>query len=309
MAMIKVGWSENASAVWPDLPVHATECGLYYCVNRYTTRVVNGSVEETVGQTAATRSANSWQIEDQKNSGVQLKSPIPDDIGYTFGPSSVDRTDLQLGGKFNVSQNAVDSIGAHLKEIFSINATASNINGYALYGGPSASDYNPGIMQALYESADLNTTLTGLAISISNSIRANADHRLSGQHVVKGQRGDYITYIDIRWVWLILPIALLVTGHGFVALTILRTRNGQIAVWKSNALPILAYGSQVTQSLFLEGLKRSHLISEIEELAEQCSTQFCLPSSSKKKSEGACEGINGNEGNGEERREFLRSGD
>lgn len=57
MSMIRIKPDIKTSSIlsWPDIPVEAVECALYYCVNRYTSRVTNGEVLEDVQEIKKTR--------------------------------------------------------------------------------------------------------------------------------------------------------------------------------------------------------------------------------------------------------------
>jgi hypothetical protein len=58
------------------------------------------------------------------------------------------------------------------------------------------SRYAPPVMQALWESSDLDTLFGNLASSITSNLRANSDGGLK----VQGQLGTLEAYIEVRWL-------------------------------------------------------------------------------------------------------------
>jgi hypothetical protein len=54
--------STNASSVWPDFPLEAIECGVYYCVNEYRSIVERGALQEAATRVpTAYRNPHSWK--------------------------------------------------------------------------------------------------------------------------------------------------------------------------------------------------------------------------------------------------------
>lgn len=57
--------STGGSLSWPDLPVQAIECGLYYCINGYETFVADGKLHEKTVMSMVMRDPDSWQALNQ----------------------------------------------------------------------------------------------------------------------------------------------------------------------------------------------------------------------------------------------------
>ena len=80
---------------WSDVRVTAQECALYFCIRRYTSQVVNGTLFERSNEVAAARSAKSWQIQDSpENQGV--KGPVPEVDALYDSMTWVSRSDLAI---------------------------------------------------------------------------------------------------------------------------------------------------------------------------------------------------------------------
>src|SRR3569833_3071114 len=109
---------------WPDLPVTATECALFYCVKEYQTAVHSGVLREAATQSAsAARNHFSWQPLDTRQPGLERQSPAQlDSIAISANLTNIQRSALQLttgtGGSFNFRQAAVDSISSFLHSTF-----------------------------------------------------------------------------------------------------------------------------------------------------------------------------------------------
>lgn len=290
-SMIRVGPDPtNASAVWPDLPRSATECAVFYCVNRYETAVVNGTLRETSVQVPnVTRLRDSWQVEGE-NAGL-VNETIRDSLIFNSYFSVLPRTDLTLqspatGDKFNVSQAGVDSLSAHFQSAFAStlrtlnvtqpeekddDATAAvwgRLNGF--YMNSSQVQYSPGVMQGLFASADLGATFASMAASMSNAVRttrADADDEEDDNDTggVGGSRGDLVTFYRIAWPWISLHCLVVAAGAVFLVVTVWenqegRRRGGAAPVWKSSSLAVMSRGAAVRE--VLEGAQRLRHMEE-----------------------------------------------
>lgn len=249
--------STNASAAWPDLPLFAMECALFYCVNHYEAMVFNGFLQESSRQVADfTRDKTSWQPEGA-NADILNGSQITS-LAFDEFYSLVHRTDLALlspetGSRFNISKAAVDSISDYYQSTFSSelhNLSEGIFNGYCMTSGQV--QYEPGVMQALFHSENLNKTFTALAVSMSNAIRTGADTIFDGVLVnVIGSRGDITTFYRIVRPWISLQSFIVIVGILFMVLTIWENkRHGRkIPLWRSSGLAIASRGKAVTDTL------------------------------------------------------------
>ncbi|KAF2103015.1 hypothetical protein NA57DRAFT_16228, partial [Rhizodiscina lignyota] len=227
----------NASAEWPNLPVQATECGLWYCVNEYTSAVVNGTVvPNSVENTTAQRSPDSWKPLSSSASGLAT-------LEFSDSRSSVKRSDLMLGDGFNISQPAVDSISSFLQSQFIKNLSLGNLNGFV--ANTSTLEFGPPAVQPLFDSKSLNDTFHSVAASMTNALRNGADNARN----VSGEHADYSTHYHVLWPWMALPIVLLLAGYLFLFLSHFETRKAGIPAWKSNELATLSRGHHAAKIL------------------------------------------------------------
>jgi hypothetical protein len=272
----------NSSAAWPAAPLEASECGLYYCVKRYNSRVESGALKEIEEiMSNATRSSNSWKIvspysEDELDEDTD--PAMVNSIAFNGISSYFSRTDLMLGGSFNISQESVDSISSYVKTQLTYAITndttvaydrtanestgGMGMNGYYLDSPPQ---YRPSSMSALLASPDINATFQSLARSMSNAIRASGD----GSHTVTGQAGTVITHYKIIWPWISLHCVIVVLGFIFLCHTMRKSSNASVPVWKTSALATLSRGSRVVHLL-----DNVNTVSQMEERASKEDVQL-----------------------------------
>lgn len=274
MTMIRVSAdSTNASAAWPDLPRSAMECAISYCVNNLEMEVVNGTLQENVQQASdVTRTSDSWQpVGDHTD---VLNATMVESIEFNGYFSIVPRTDLSLrsaatGGRFNVSQAAVDSISSYIRGTLAstlreLNITtradegrdlAGRLNGY--YMMTENEQYSPSAMQVLFSSGGddpdggLRATFAALAASMSNAVRTGADDNFGGAAAsarVSGKRGELTTFYRIVWPWIALQCVVVAAGMVFLVVTVLENRREAgrevpvVPVWKSSSLAVMSRG-------------------------------------------------------------------
>ncbi|KAI9654474.1 MAG: hypothetical protein M1821_006564 [Bathelium mastoideum] len=246
----------TSSGSWPNASVEATECALYYCVNEYSSKAVNGSIVEYATElSSAKRSDASWQPANT------ARWTSHDPLVFDSHDSSLNRTDLMLGNGFNVSQTSVDGINSFFQSTFILDnpgrldlSTGAHLNGIALVppssSGPPESTSNavtqfmPDVMQAFYQSSNLTDMFEDIAWSMTNAIRTGADSIDGNPSTVPGRGGILTTHYSIQWPWISLPITLIIVSYLFLLMGVYYCRKAQIGAWKSSSLAILARGSE-----------------------------------------------------------------
>lgn len=268
MSMIRADpASTNTSAAWPDLPPLAMECALFYCINSYEITVTNGTLQATSTQVPdVIRVKDSWQPEGANADAIAGSQVEIDNIAFNNSFSIIPRTDLVLsspatGNLFNISQTAIDSNSYYFQSTFASTlqrlprdhdeSPKGRFNGY--YINSSQVQYEPGVMQALYSSNDLNDTFTALAASMSNAIRTGADGALDGGTTsVIGMKGEITTFYQIVWPWISLHCLLVVGGLAFLGVTIWENQRQSevVPLWRSSSLATMSRGQAVADVFF-----------------------------------------------------------
>lgn len=87
-------------------------------------------------------------------------------------------------------------------------------------------------------SSDIAQHVDRLATVITNNMRQ------SSSDAITGKAFSQETYVEVRWVWLILPLALLGLTLIFLLGTVIRTsiESDRVGVWKNSAIATLLYG-------------------------------------------------------------------
>lgn len=265
MSMVRVDLNDlNYESTWPNVPVSAIECALYYCVKNYEITVSSGVVREVSKQvTDITRVKDSWDV-GRGYASLMNESQI-NSIAFDNIVSAIHRSDLTLfsaasGSRFNISSNAVNSISNYFQSTFASQlhelaitetpAKTGKLNGY--YMRSTQLEYEPSVMQALFSSPDLNATFTALAASMSNAIRTGADKSFEGvSGSVAGEKGELITYYRIVWPWICLHCFIVMVGAVFLGITICENRRygRMVPLWKSSSLALASRGKLVTDVL------------------------------------------------------------
>lgn len=254
--IIRADWNKPVAAMWPDdFTVSATECGLYYCVKEYQVEMKQNKVVETSKEIKSERrDPRSWQYLDQSahrrlNQSTANPKALASPAWINW---AAERSDLQLGDAFNVSQAAVISLSFYMNQTFTRDDTAPfnasdpgnpyRIAGYYI-GNQTRSEYEPGVMQALYDSEDLGATFEGLAASMSNVMRAHD----SSDAVATGELGQLVASYRIAWPWIALPAVVVVASVAQLIVTI--ASNDKSPMWKSSTLATLSRGYRAREVL------------------------------------------------------------
>jgi hypothetical protein len=77
-----------------------------------------------------------------------------------------------------------------------------------------------------------------LATAVTNAIRSS-----TSKEMVEGMAFSKDNFVAVRWVWLSLPLGLLLLSLVFLAATVIKTsREADVGVWKTSAIATLLYG-------------------------------------------------------------------
>ncbi|GKT85721.1 hypothetical protein CT0861_02939 [Colletotrichum tofieldiae] len=199
---------------WPDVPLQATECALYYCVKNINSRVEGNQLIENITEaTDARRDPGSWER------GAELKNGLPENViteeangtlEFDKYWSAVGYSELRLEfpnnatqDYFRISPTSVMSIGAHMQQLFRANLTGSVDQreeiekklgkGAAGVNGASFGPYDELSMKATppalnglwaWTRHNISSTFYTLATSMTNEMRRNF---APGQNQENGQ--------------------------------------------------------------------------------------------------------------------------
>ncbi|KAF2800629.1 hypothetical protein K505DRAFT_355590 [Melanomma pulvis-pyrius CBS 109.77] len=148
-----------------------------------------------------------------------------DEFGYP--PIAVTTTD---NNTFQIGNGTTDLLHNKLKDKFPYYIYRSN---------ESISSPYPGIWE-FHRNApyDFEPCLDNITAVITNNLRSRA----KGTKAIVGTSWSMEQFVDIRWVWISLPAALLIGSLVLVCATVLQSRKNNTAAWKSSALATLLHG-------------------------------------------------------------------
>ncbi len=207
--------ADSYASRWLNSSTVAAECAMWFCVQAYDISIT-GSQQTQFMQ-------NFSQVVNSSQSIVDVDQS--DYANFTF---------LDLPARMNPSPNsqyrvdflAYAAIGSFLPSLFDGNVTL-NAEGYY----PS-SDFTLAIWNAT--STDLDAWMKNVALSVTNALRAFnpiSDDFYNGT--------GYQLGVQVRWRWIILPAALVVSSFLILIVTIVKTVRSPVQAWKGSPLALL----------------------------------------------------------------------
>jgi hypothetical protein len=137
--------------------------------------------------------------------------------------------------KVNYTMNSGDfhTFGSYLIDLFS---TGYYQNGwfYRPLGQPQY--ISPNIAGSLAKSTNIDRTVRSMAESLTERIRTGQN-----SSAVSGEAFATVTFIKVRWAWLVLPMALVAVSCAVLVIAIVQTQSTGMVPWKSSGLALLFY--------------------------------------------------------------------
>lgn len=222
-----------------DIPqvYRAFKCNLNLCMKEYAGSVTAGNLVETTSRTIST----GWNLTDSAGTG---------DLDF-----------IAFSGRLSDSRHV--RVGIDLLTVMFL----SNYLGAGLHGSESSSLTTPGpfagsgvndggdigwtndIIQGIWENnqTDVSQTFENIAASLTTNIRLQ-----SGQKIV-GTAHSPVAFIHVRWIYMVLPITMVVLAVLFNLLITWRSRVCEVPVWGTNALADIVYAGGVAMDISAAG--------------------------------------------------------
>ncbi|KAI0505195.1 hypothetical protein F5B22DRAFT_651933 [Xylaria bambusicola] len=224
-------YQTNTSTLENVVP-KATECGLYYCTNVYSSTILEGTLNETLVASMSNRDMSSYEPYDPT---VAAPHTLYQQFDYPRSDLQLfipEKEAKQLGLtddhtlRFNISQATIQSI--------------SYLLGRDISEEPSFIPDSTGsvLVQSIGASKDLNAKFRAIAESMTIYLRGH-DYEGSAHYGVS-QR--WVLHYRIRWEFLLPPLSLTLAGCFFVMYTIWETQSLGLMAWKQSTLATLAHG-------------------------------------------------------------------
>lgn len=187
---------------------------MYYCINTYSTKVVNGKIQHEV--------TNSWR----NDSATYSQSS---DLIYN-PPSQASKITANVSS-FKVATLAAKAMNTFMASTFT---GSGGING-TMTGSAFSSD----VIHALYDATDYPYRIANLANYMTNNIRQQND---SGSGPFEGQAFQSETYVKVRWTWFSYPAVVIASSLLYLLGTIFESTYRDVAIWKSSNMIMLFHG-------------------------------------------------------------------
>ena len=215
----------NITAIWGDSQVaigtvgdtlHAAfDCVLYYCVQRITSMVNQTVLNEfatTMNHYPSTLRINDTDLDsDIIIRAKQEELPLDTDPIFTVNGKANELLSRLLSSRFT-AQGGVD------------------VTGNPNWGG----DLLEGVF--LQGNQSYFTTIDNLATSLTNAMRTVGEARIADIAT------QDVTFIHVRWLWLLLPLAMLMLAAVLLLATIWQNRQLQVPAFRNSALAIMDHG-------------------------------------------------------------------
>jgi hypothetical protein len=245
----------------------AYDCVISTCAKRYTADVLNGQFRERVRSTFTNMTQINTSEFPYNGSGVEVVGPGTTTSNLNFNLTTAipaNSSDSGTDELFNIGYVSVGGFGKFLQNSLEGNiVSTTNYSDGSFYPSFPTSDY----MQGLWEHGieNIPQTLDGLATAWTNNIR------LAGQPA-QGTATQDQTFIQVQFLWLILPFALELLALLFFIVTVFQSKSGDIPTWKASSLAPLLHGSKTFNSPMLD--PQLETISEMEEFANSSKTRL-----------------------------------
>ena len=205
----------------PGYEVEAADCALTYCAKEYTSRIHQGKFVEDV---TAVIEPPVWND--------QFNAINPDLVPYIH--FNVSREQMpSLAPDFNRTFSLGSKIDYHLRlqfETYFTTSTGMSDTGLISFESDVDSGFYWNGPHAI------STTMSNIADAITNAIRGLSDQRY------QGTASSMESYIHVSWLWLLLPLIMLILAVIFLVLTARRCRVDGVPHWRTSALAVMEHG-------------------------------------------------------------------
>jgi hypothetical protein len=217
----------------------ALECALWPCIQALNFTTTQGIQTQSIQQTYSTYIDNFLPpaMNNTQQHVENRAETIPQPQNHILAPTPIGFNTLS-NASYSISDASVQAI------ITLLNATFS--------GNPYDDSYAEGIQSLVPTNGQFDAVsnlMSNLALSMTNHIRLNpALTNENGTAINPWHEAEYVGqawttqgYFHVRWLWLILPIVVVVTSTAFLFSAALQNWVCGVAIWKGSLLPILFF--------------------------------------------------------------------
>jgi hypothetical protein len=274
----------NGTGIWPNIPMTAKECGVYWCVNQYDSRIEKNTLSEVVTEVSALWKKSDWDnLGEWKDDDLEFQAETSKHVPGMFS--------LCVPGEQQCFQAGGDTVWAlnnHFKKTFLNNVTLQDssvglgpdqLQNQARQLGNTFEPYN---FKNLWNQNknDLQDTFQNMAYSMTNEVRGYGEEIGSDSMSFSAQNpkiATIVTVFDMQWLYIILHCLTIVLSAIFIQLTARNSVMGGVPAYKSSAVAVLGCKSNVAE--IMEG---AETLRQIEKRSTNNKVHLMLAAESNK---------------------------
>ncbi|KAL4744356.1 hypothetical protein BDW72DRAFT_94738 [Aspergillus terricola var. indicus] len=211
-----------SSAGYGTTAITATECALYFCIETYEAVVQEGEFSETRTSVSTASNTSSSSMAAVEN------FVLTPDVCYVNGA----RCEKPY---VNSTEDCVYKVN-WLSRLAMSNSLSPLLQGKGSLFISNRPSWEPETLEAVYGTQGNYTDIALMFESLASSLTLQARSKVCDA-TVTGITWAVQSFVHVRWLWMILPGALVLLSGFFLFITILHTRNQYI--WKSSPLALL----------------------------------------------------------------------
>jgi hypothetical protein len=250
-----------------------TECEIHWVVKLINSTVSSGRLNEEALETLqfVTDLDNPWDPNDSNVYRANFSMTLPDPHSFT-GPTST-------FGMSNITARKVWQVWAEIAPSTFNRPAASN----PVKSGPvlkfSWLVQPPQLSEVLSPELPWDAPRNVSAhmadvVTVMNQVVRRNTLSVRGRHDVSvGQALRYAQFVEVKWLWITMPLVLILASGVFLAATVVRSSkdNDKVGIWKTAALPSLftGLGEDVQDQIQLNNTRKGYMKSRARELQVQ----------------------------------------
>ncbi|KAI1430193.1 hypothetical protein F5Y12DRAFT_722466 [Xylaria sp. FL1777] len=227
----------NITAIQPCQKADGTSCGaiaqecmLYWCLNRYSSKVVEGILYE--------------DIVDTVKYGYTINADLLENDTYVFQTNYTSQPEGQESyAKLNVSKWGSAALTDLIAQTLTLNVS------HSYRGDNTSTDEMEKLVGYSYSRfpgipLDMSPAFEAMSLSLTASVRSYRYDETTLQ-MVAGQSFKQVPHLRVRWPWIALPVVLQVTSLLLLCYMVFWTSRKRLPIWKSSVLAVLFFGARI----------------------------------------------------------------
>jgi Protein of unknown function (DUF3176) len=233
----------------------AWQCALYFSLNTYNVSVTNGNSSINI--------TDSWH-EDPSAPKNPVEWAPQDESDCTMTYTRLANSGVRGGNStFLIPGGTVAGLAQYLNHTLS-GSHLSRTAEVGTFDDPEA--WPNDVMAALNTTVDIADIMDGLATSMTTYIRELDNGGIDDEPFQQGATLITETYVHLRWAWIALPLALVLSSAVLLSVTIAKASRDKLPIWKTSALAALFHGLEAENNAAGGMLSRGVGVSSVAQM-------------------------------------------